>query len=157
MTVDEKGLHEIVARAIADEAHAGGDYGIDGASAYAARPWEFLALARAAIEAYLSARSAEPVASEIGEEEIARATQIIACVMARDNHAIARATAEMVLSLLQPALERARREGYAIGFSASGEGWNAEHPFDYDFAGNAEWQEQRDRRIAAAIRKGSGE
>ncbi|TDH35680.1 hypothetical protein E2A64_10085 [Pseudohoeflea suaedae] len=42
---------ERVARAIANEAHKGGDYGMTGDDAYDRRPEEFTALARAAIEA----------------------------------------------------------------------------------------------------------
>ncbi len=38
-----------VAKAIAREMHKGGDFGLDGDSAYASRPAEFLALARAAL------------------------------------------------------------------------------------------------------------
>lgn len=45
---------EVVARAIAHEMHKGGDFGMDGDSAYAARPSEFLALARAAVAAFAS-------------------------------------------------------------------------------------------------------
>lgn len=51
MTHDEK-IVEAVARAIADHFHKDADFGMDGASAYAARPREFQSTARAAITAY---------------------------------------------------------------------------------------------------------
>lgn len=51
MTHDEK-IVEAVARAIADHFHKDADFGMDGASAYAARPREFQDTARAAITAY---------------------------------------------------------------------------------------------------------
>ena len=43
---------EAVARAIAREMHRGGDFGLDGDSAFDARPSEFLALAKAAVAVY---------------------------------------------------------------------------------------------------------
>lgn len=51
MTHDEK-IVEAVARAIADHFHKDADFGMDGASAYAARPREFQDTARAAITAF---------------------------------------------------------------------------------------------------------
>lgn len=46
---------ERAARRIANEMHAGGDFGMTGEDAYLRRSAEFLALARAAIEAMRSA------------------------------------------------------------------------------------------------------
>jgi hypothetical protein len=51
MTHNEK-IVEAVARAIANHIHKDADFGMDGTSAYAARPWEFQSIARAAITAY---------------------------------------------------------------------------------------------------------
>jgi hypothetical protein len=62
--------------------------------------------------------------------------------------------ARAVLALLQPALERTREEGYAIGFGASAEGYNGEHPFEGVFTEDPKWQAERETQIAAAIRKG---
>jgi hypothetical protein len=51
MDNDDK-IVEAVARAIAEHFHKEADFGMDGASAYAARPREFQETARAAITAY---------------------------------------------------------------------------------------------------------
>ena len=41
--------------------------------------------------------------------------------------------------------------GYALGFAASGEGWNGEYPLR-DIPADSYWMQRRDRDIAAAIR-----
>lgn len=73
--IDEKA----VALAIAREMHKGGDFGMDGDSAYEARPAEFLALARAAIAALSpgstgSAEGWQPWATVPRDEEPVLAT-----------------------------------------------------------------------------------
>ena len=45
-------------------------------------------------------------------------------------------------------------QAYALGFSASGEGWNAEYPFAdkcNDYEDDEDWCESRDFRINALL------
>lgn len=66
---------------------------------------------REAITAYESARSAEPVASEIGEEEIARAIrEELGVDWPYSGHEYLLDAARAVLALVLPAIERARVE-----------------------------------------------
>lgn len=51
------------------------------------------------------------------------------------------------------------REGYLLGFMASGEGHNGEHPFDYDLAqvlGDEDWRNRRDATLADISGAGKG-
>jgi len=50
---------ETVARALANDIHQGGDFGMTGSSAYKARPKEFRKMALAAIQAYEEVREKE--------------------------------------------------------------------------------------------------
>lgn len=59
MTTIPDDMVERVARAIADQMHAGGDFGMTGADAYRRRSAEFMSMARAAIEAMQPAILAE--------------------------------------------------------------------------------------------------
>lgn len=59
--------------------------------------------------------------------------------------------------IIDRAIAKAEREGmkrgYLAGFKESGEGWNAEYPFqDQGMSpeGNAEWVESRDRFLSEA-------
>jgi len=130
--------------------------------------WE---VALAVITAYLSARSAEPVAPEIGEEEIARVVLSHMDDLRTDIYddiynkgTVATNAASAILALLQPALERARREerercaqiaaDKTTGYCEC-EGFGCDCG-NYDDAGSAGAAASA-RHIAAAIRKGSGE
>ena len=49
----------------------------------------------------------------------------------------------------------AMEQGYALGFAASGEGWNGENPFaEEDPANDETWVKSRNWTINNAIRKG---
>lgn len=43
------------------------------------------------------------------------------------------------------------KQAYALGFAASGEGYNAEYPFDADFESYAKWVEDRDLALSKLI------
>ncbi|MFM0163848.1 hypothetical protein PQR39_25975 [Paraburkholderia sediminicola] len=56
----------------------------------------------------------------------------------------------MLRAVEQASRRAALEEGYALGFNASGEGWNGEHPC-IDYGADAEWVEKRDALITAAL------
>ena len=105
MTVDEKGLADEIEREMMTWRGANG-------GVYTIRACAF-AIAQRMASRLLSARSAEPVASDITEEEIARALvefQFPGCGEDEATVASHLPMARAVLAIVHPALERARVE-----------------------------------------------
>lgn len=80
---------ERVARRLANEMHAGGDFGMTGEDAYRHRSAEFLALARAAIEAMREPTDAMIDAGNSLAHEEAPATYYEAMIFAALNEQVA--------------------------------------------------------------------
>ncbi|GGB00012.1 hypothetical protein GCM10011491_30320 [Brucella endophytica] len=53
------------------------------------------------------------------------------------------------MTISEQAMKAALEQAYKLGFSASAEGYNAEHPFDgVDFTKDRQWAERREKDLS---------